>query len=246
MWADAKFTKNESKPVLTVADDFAMVKLNSDFDLLNGVKAFDAEDGDLLSDVKVTANGFTPNKSGFYDVNYSVTDADGNTVTASKEVYVYSDTIFATDIDWKSATTAWNKVNKDKASAGGKIKLLVNGETKEFEKGIGTHANSEIVYDLDGRNFDYFETFVGIERSIAENNTSSVTFKVLADGQEVYNSGVMKYNSEAKFVSIPVKGVKELKLIANDGGYNGSDHAAFAMNSMAEERIALFINMYKL
>ncbi|AWE07805.1 hypothetical protein DCE79_10595 [Lysinibacillus sp. 2017] len=228
VWADAKFTKNESKPVLTVAEDFAMVKLNSDFDLLKGVNAFDAEDGDLLSAVKVTVNGYTPNKSGLYQVDYAVTDNDGNTVTTSKEVYVYSDTTFATDIDWKSATTAWNKVNKDKASAGDIIKLLVNGETKEFEKGIGTHANSEIVYDLEGENFDYFETFVGIERSIAENATSSVTFKVLADGQEVYNSGVMKYNTEAKFVRIPVKGVKELKLIANDGGYNGSDHAAFA------------------
>ena len=228
VWADAKFTKNESKPVLTVAENFTMVKLNSDFNLLNGVKAFDAEDGDLLNNVKITSNGFAPNKTGLYQVDYAVTDNDGNTVTASKEVYVYSDTIFATDTNWKSAITAWNKVNKDVASAGGKIKLLVNGITKEFEKGIGTHANSEIVYDLEGENYDYFETLVGIERGIGENRTSSVTFKVLADGQEVFNSGVMNYYTEAELVRIPVKGVKELKLIANDGGYNGSDHAAFA------------------
>ncbi|MER1987337.1 MAG: NPCBM/NEW2 domain-containing protein [Solibacillus sp.] len=228
VWADAKFTKNESKPVIHVADDFTMVKLHSDFDLLEGVQAFDVEDGDLLTKVNVTTNGFTPNKSGLYEVDYAVTDQAGNTVTKTREIYVYSNTTYATDIDWKSATTAWKSVMKDSAQAGGKIKLFVNGQTQEFEKGIGTHANSEIVYDLENKNLDFFETLVGIERGIGQNNTSSVTFKVLADGQEVFNSGVMKYNTEAKHVRIPLAGVKELKLIANDGGYNGSDHAAFA------------------
>lgn len=228
VWADAKFTKNESKPVIHLADDFTMVKLHSDFDLLEGVQAFDVEDGDLLNKVNVTTNGFTPSKSGLYEVEYAVTDQAGSTVTKTREIYVYSDTTYVTDIDWKSATTAWKSVMKDSAQAGGKIKLFVNGETKEFEKGIGTHANSEIVYDLENKNFDFFETLVGIERGIGQNNTSSVTFTVLADGQEVFNSGVMKYSTEAKHVRIPLAGVKELKLMANDGGFNGSDHAAFA------------------
>ncbi|WP_052343642.1 NPCBM/NEW2 domain-containing protein [Bacillus massiliigorillae] len=229
VWADAKFTQNASKPILTLTEDFSMVKLNSDFDFLKGVEAFDAEDGDLINQVKVTANGFNPNKSGMYNVEYSVTDEDGNTVTKAKQVYVYSDIKYATDTDWKSAQTAWQTVNKDKASSGGAIKLLVNGETKEFAKGIGTHANSEIVYDLKGKNYDYFETLVGVDRNISENNKSSVTFKVLADGEEVYNSGVMRYNTDAKVVRVPLKGVKELKLIANDSSNgNESDHADFA------------------
>ena len=52
---------------------------------------------------------------------------------------------YLSDIDWISATTDWSTVKKDLAVSGAKIKLGVNGEEKEFDKGIGTHANSEIV-----------------------------------------------------------------------------------------------------
>lgn len=229
VWADAKFIIDSSKPTLTVSEDFTMVKLNSDFDILKDVKAFDTEDGNLIEQVKVIPKDFNVKKTGTYTVEYAVTDSDGNTVTITRKIYVYSDAVFASDTEWKSAQTAWKTVNKDMASSGSAIKLLVNGKNKEFAKGIGTHANSEIVYDLEGKNYDYFETLVGVDRNIVENKNSSVTFKVLADGKEVYNSGVMNYNTEAKSVSLPVKGVKELTLIANDSGNgNESDHADFA------------------
>ncbi|MEG0438177.1 MAG: NPCBM/NEW2 domain-containing protein [Solibacillus sp.] len=229
VWADAKFTQDSSKPIITVSEELTFVKLNSDFDVLQGVEAFDMEDGNLIEQVSIKTNDFNVNKTGTYNVEYSVTDGDGNTVTKAKEIYVYSDAKFASDTDWKSAQTAWKTVNKDKASVGETIKILVNGEVKEFAKGIGTHASSEIIYDLTGKNYDYFETLVGVDRNIAENNKSSVLFKVLADGEEVYNSGVMKYNTESKLVRVPLQGVKELTLIASDAG-NGveSDHADFA------------------
>lgn len=229
VWADAKLTKDSSKPTLTMSEDITFVKLNSDFNILKDVEAFDTEDGNLIDQVKVTANDFTVTKTGTYNVAYAVTDSDGNTVTKTRDIYVYSDTTFASDTNWKSAQTAWSTVNKNTASSGSSIKVLVNGETKEFAKGIGTHANSTIVYDLAGKNYDYFETLVGVDRNIPENNNSSVTFKVMADGQEVYNSGVMRYNTEAKLVKVPLKGVKELTLIANDSSNgNSSDHANFA------------------
>lgn len=229
VWADAKFTKQSSKPIITISEDLTMVKLNSKYDLLQDVTASDIEDGDLKQQIQVKDNGFTTNKTGTYTIEYTVRDKDNLVATASKTIYVYSDEKFASDINWKSAQTAWSTVNKDKASSGGSIKLLVNGEKKEFTKGIGTHANSSIVYDLKDKNFDYFEALVGVDQNIPENNNSSVTFKILADGQEVYNSGVMKYNTEAKLVRVPVKGVKELTLIANDSNNgNTSDHANFA------------------
>jgi len=229
IWADAKFGKDSSLPTLALAEDLTFVKLNSDYDVLKDVTASDIEDGDLSKHIQVTTNGFNTNKTGTYQIEYTVTDSDHNVATATKNIYVYSDEKFASDMEWKSAQTAYSTVKKDKASSGGSIKLLSNGEVKEFAKGIGTHANSEIVYDLTNKNYDYFETLVGVDRNIPENGNSSVTFKVLADGQEVYNSGVMKYQTEAKLVRVPLQGVKELKLIANDSGNgNASDHANFA------------------
>lgn len=229
VWADAKFTNNASLPTLTVPEEMATVKLNSEFDVLKGVEAFDAEDGNLTAQVEVNLNGFNPGKSGTYQVQFKVTDSDGNTVTKTRQIVVYSASPFASDLNWESAKTDYNVVRKDKASSNNPIKLLVNGAIQEFEKGIGTHANSEIVYNLAHNNYAYFETIVGVDRNIPEQNNSSVKFSILADGQEVYNSGLMKYGTEAKRVQIPLAGVQQLKLIVdNAGNGNASDHADFA------------------
>tara|TARA_A100001015_G_scaffold99654_1_gene110727 strand:- start:1758 stop:2216 length:459 start_codon:yes stop_codon:yes gene_type:complete len=49
-----------------------------------------------------------------------------------------------TDLNWKSAKTAWGKVNLHKNCGGGS--LTING--KAISYGIGTHANSLIHYEL--------------------------------------------------------------------------------------------------
>ncbi|MEK4513460.1 NPCBM/NEW2 domain-containing protein [Paenibacillus sp. FSL K6-2524] len=229
VWADAKFTNNASLPTLTVPDAMEFVKLNSDFDVLKGVEASDAEDGNLIGQVEVNLNGFNSGKSGTYQVEFKVTDSDGNTVSKSRQIVVYSASSYLSDLNWESARTDYNVVRKDKASTNSTIKLLVDGVIQEFEKGIGTHANSEIVYNLANTNYAYFETVIGVDRNIPEQNNSSVKFSILADGQEVYNSGLMKYATEAKFVRIPVTGVQQLKLVVdNAGNGNASDHADFA------------------
>lgn len=229
VWADAKFSNNSSKPIITVPEETTFVKLNSEFDVLSDVTAFDTEDGNLIGAVDVNPNGFTSSKTGTYNVEFSVTDSDGNSAVQARKIVVYSASKYLSDIDWQSAKTDYNVVRKDKASSNNPIKLLVNGEVKEFAKGLGTHASSEIVYNLAGANYEYFETYVGVDRNIAEQSNSSVIFKIFADGAEVYNSGLMKFGTEAKLARIPVKGVSELKLVLdNAGNGNASDHGDFA------------------
>ena len=233
VWADAKFTMKSSAPILTIPTSdtgVEMVKYQADFDLKAGVTATDAEDGNLIKQVKVDSNGFTTNKTGIYNVKYSVTDSDGNTVSKERKIIVYSSDQYASDMQWTSATAGWKTVQRDKNIEGNTMQLLVNGQVKEFTKGIGTHATSEIVYDLSDMNVEYFETYVGVDRNFTWNTgAASVNFSILADGEEVYNSGLMKYGTEAKHVIIPVKGVEKLKLVVNDAG-NGtdSDRADFA------------------
>ncbi|AWV36362.1 NPCBM/NEW2 domain-containing protein [Paenibacillus odorifer] len=229
VWADAKFSNNSSKPIITVPEETTFVKLNSEFDVLSDVTAFDTEDGNLIGAVKVQSNGFTSSKTGTYNVEFSVTDSDGNSAVQARKIVVYSASKYLSDVDWQSAKTDYNVVRKDKASSNNPIKLLVNGEVKEFAKGLGTHASSEIVYNLAGTNYEYFETYVGVDRNIPEQSNSSVIFKIFADGAEVYNSGLMKFGTEAKLARIPVKGVSELKLVLdNAGNGNASDHGDFA------------------
>ncbi|OMD74395.1 hypothetical protein BSK48_00800 [Paenibacillus odorifer] len=229
VWADAKFSNNSSKPTITVPEETTFVKLNSEFDVLSDVTAFDTEDGNLIGAVEVHSNGFTSSKTGTYNVEFSVTDSDGNSAVQARKIVVYSASKDLSDIDWQSAKTDYNVVRKDKASSNNPIKLLVNGEVKEFAKGLGTHASSEIVYNLAGANYEYFETYVGVDRNIPEQSNSSVIFKIFADGAKVYNSGLMKFGTEAKLARIPVKDVSELKLVLdNAGNGNASDHGDFA------------------
>lgn len=74
------------KPTITASDK--TVTLNQTFDPLNGVVAYDKEDGDLTKEVKVTSNNVDIKKVGIYSITYSVTDKDKNTVTKTISVKV--------------------------------------------------------------------------------------------------------------------------------------------------------------
>ncbi|MBC2388962.1 immunoglobulin-like domain-containing protein [Listeria booriae] len=64
--------------------------LGDTFNPLQNVTATDVEDGDLTEAVTVTANNVNMEVPGIYQVRYSVTDSDGNTVTAQVTIRVKS------------------------------------------------------------------------------------------------------------------------------------------------------------
>lgn len=96
-------------------------------------------------------------------------------------------------------------------------------------KGLGLHAPSEYVYSLEGKDYDYFESYIGIDKAYHKGQYGSVEFKVYVDGEERYNSGLMRQTTEQKYVKVDVKGAKELKLVITNGGNgNTQDHANWA------------------
>ena len=102
--------------------------------------------------------------------------------------------------------------------------LTLNGAT--YAKGLGVHASSEIVYDLNGvyRGFLYD---IGVDDEVTSG--ASVKFQVYADGVLVYDSGVMTASSATKSVALDVTGVSQLRLVVTDAGDgNTSDHADWA------------------
>jgi len=96
---------------------------------------------------------------------------------------------------------------------------------RTFERGLGTHARSEIDYELDGT-VDRFEAWVGIDASKADSSVASVVFKVLADGREVFDSGLMRGDTPARQVVVNLAGVRELKLLVTDAGDGSKDDFA--------------------
>lgn len=131
------------------------------------------------------------------------------------------------DIQWKSATSGWQTVQRDKEVNGNPI-VLANGEgsTTTYEKGLGVHAHSEIIYDIAGKGYITFESYVGAD--FGEGGT--VKFQVWVDGVKKYESpSLMEQQNAAEFISVDIKDAKELKLVVTEGnGSNACDHASWA------------------
>lgn len=131
------------------------------------------------------------------------------------------------ELDPESSSQGWGQVQLDMAVAG--KPLAIAG--RKFARGIGTHANSKITYDLAGA-YDMFSAMIGVDdflKDHPEAGKASVVFRITGDGKVLYDSGVMRMGDAAKAVRIPVKGVQEFALVVTDAGDGIScDHADWA------------------
>jgi len=212
----APVSVNIAEPSI-LADEKITLVLNEEFDLLDYVRAFDYA-GESISDILVN-HTIDITKNGMYTVTYSVTDRG---VTKEKQITaeVVSGYDFLSDFEWESAKTAWGSVRKNS-----NLKLRVNGEARTFEKGFGIHAKGEIVYDVSNLPYDKFEAYVGVDQTILAQNNSSIEVIIYADENKVFESGLMKHATDAKFVSIDLAGISQLRFEVSDANNgNTSDH----------------------
>lgn len=136
--------------------------------------------------------------------------------------------VYASDVDWVSATCGWRTIQKDRSIDGNPITLTTEDGLAAFDKGIGTHAKSEIIYDLEGKGFHAFQSYVGVDVE-KDGYNGTVTFEVYVDNKKAFSSGVMSGRYPAKFVNVDLTGAKTLRLVVTDAG-NGinNDHADWA------------------
>ncbi|WP_066874456.1 NPCBM/NEW2 domain-containing protein [Clostridium mediterraneense] len=205
------------------------VKVGEEIDLNGQYSATDNEDGDITSKVEVSGK-VNFNKTGKYTVTYKVTDSDGNEVVKTRTISVVdmNDHKYLTDYDWKSANSGWKTVNKDKSVSDNKLALTdENREVIYYDRGIGTHATSTIIYDLTDKDYAYFSSYVGVDRQMF-GSVGSIKFEVYVDGEKKFDSGVMNSRESQKYVEVDISDAKELKLVVTDGGNGiGSDHATW-------------------
>ncbi len=230
VWADAKFIENSSKPSLTIPKSIS-TKVGQAITLQEDYSAMDAEDGDLTSTVEVTGEDKVNfNRAGKYDIIYKVVDSDGNEIVKTRTIAVVNmdDYNYLSDFDWKSTQNSYTVPKRDISMSGKTLRLTdENGNEVAYEKGIGAHSNSTIVYDLTDKGAEYFTTFIGVDRQM-HGSVGSITFEVYVDGEKKFESGLMNSRDLQKFIEIDTNGAKELKLVVTDGGNgNGSDHATW-------------------
>jgi beta-galactosidase len=91
--------------------------------------------------------------------------------------------------------------------------LIVAG--RKFERGLGTHANSRIVYDLTGGRFKTFRALVGRDEHAQD---GQIAFEVWLDDKRVFASGPMQKTTAAQKVEVDVSAGQVLELRTLDGG----------------------------
>jgi LmbE family N-acetylglucosaminyl deacetylase len=129
------------------------------------------------------------------------------------------------DLKWSDSTFGdpyYQTVHIDRNLEGNPLKI--GGIT--FKRGLANHAFSNsstpanIVYNVKNSGYKYFTSFVGVD----DRNTSAgtVQFKVLVDGVEKFNSGILNYQSAPVPVVVDITGSSTLTLQLLNGGDGNS------------------------
>jgi len=132
-------------------------------------------------------------------------------------------TVWLSSLNLQKMTSGWGTPQKDKSIQN--KPLQIGGVT--YENGVGTHANSVMHVDLKGT-CRRFSAYIGVDDEVID-KTGSVRFRIYADGNRIYDSGVIKAGEKAKYVDIDLTGRKILKLVVDAAGDSTSyDHANWA------------------
>jgi hypothetical protein len=131
--------------------------------------------------------------------------------------YLGSDTMVSASVVVPRQVTNLGELGLDtKVVASGEPAAKLRIKDKQFARGLGTHANGEILVDLSGR-FQTFESEVGVQW-MGGTSSGSVVFQVFADGRKLFESGVMRESDPPQPVKVSVQGADELRLVVSDAG----------------------------
>lgn len=155
-------------------------------------------------------------------------------------VYAAEETIekYLSDLEWESQSCGSadfpEGTAKDTAVNGEKMQLLVDGQAVSFEKGLGTHAPSEIVYDISDMGCTRFEAYAGVDyqclddfENLGEGIIDNLIVEI--DGEIAAQSGMINPSMDAYHFTVTVpEGAEELTLTAVEGENNWSDWVIWA------------------
>ena len=162
-------------------------------------------------------------------------------VEASEKFCYLSDIPYIKD----QSSVGWGSITLDRnlesGYNNGLITLIVDGQKRQFYKGISAHATSTLVYDIRDYDYDYFTTYLGVDES-RKNNGNGVKFAIYTsvdgehwDAKTPVSPSVMKGTSNALFYKIDIKEANYIKLYAHNNGNDTADHAVYADAKLIKE-----------
>lgn len=115
------------------------------------------------------------------------------------------------------------------ASFGPKSWAWLSDQYAFYRRGIGTHATSRHVYDVN-RQFHKFSTDFGIDTEAAP--AASAIFEIWGDGQLLFRSGKMGRFDLPGHAEVKISGVKLIELVTTDAGDGIKDDHTDWLNPM--------------
>ncbi|MBC1290936.1 immunoglobulin-like domain-containing protein [Listeria booriae] len=214
-----KASSNE-KPVINAEDK--TIKVGDTFDPKEGVTAHDAEDGNLTKDIKILKNEVNPNVPGVYEVEYSVTDSDGNTTTKTikvtvipKEEYLLTADEYELFDDYITGTNSAN-IKKVQLVVDGVVKnaTATNGESYSiWSAEFITYPNQKVeIYGLDASGKVVAKTDVIIKKIETKLTANDYDF----DRHDEYITGT--HSQDIVKVKVFVNGRDRMTASTNNAG----------------------------
>jgi hypothetical protein len=139
--------------------------------------------------------------------------------------------VYLSNMPAASAKQDWGKLGID-MSVGGHV-LTIGGEM--FDRGLGTHSNSEIVFNLPPGKFALFESLIGLDSAVADRQGNpkeggTIIFEVYVDGKMAHRSKTIRTSLRPLYLSVDVAGARQLRLVVRDAGDGITcDNADWAM-----------------
>lgn len=104
-----------------------------------------------------------------------------------------------------------------------------------YAKGLGLHADSEAIYDLDG-NYSRFTASIGIDDEVGEYGGDGAEFKIYAtvknsagvDTELLIFDKTITEGGKAETVDVSVEGASRIRLVTDKIDKNGQDHTDWA------------------
>lgn len=162
------------------------------------------------------------------------------------------DYVFLSDRDYEPGSKAGHgNLMQNLAPNGKTIQLLVNGTPTEFEKGMGVHATSTLIYDIGELKDTYplLSLYAGVDYS-QNGKGNGVWFSVSGSNDlngtwtELKRTGVLTPGQNAEYLCIPVGGYRYIRLYADANGANGNDHAVYGDLRLLKEGYDISSELY--
>jgi alpha-galactosidase len=136
-------------------------------------------------------------------------------------------TVYLSDLSWTYAANGWGPVERDQevGDTGAQDGASLSIAGQQFAKGLGTNSPSLVRYRL-GQHCRELTAAIGIDDS--SGGAGTAIFQVWADGEKLFDSGVIEGGQPASAIRVDVAGKNEVRLWVGEVDDFGQDHADWA------------------